>query len=88
MSVYPQLLFRLCKVRRLPIWMGSLADILALRVQDEEAIDSWAGLLQIYGGLYLPVIFALLFELNLDAFVSARINYEVRLWAIVGRARS
>ncbi|KIR53486.1 hypothetical protein I315_04079 [Cryptococcus gattii Ru294] len=39
-------------------------------------IPGWQGLLQAYGGLYLPVIFALLFELNLWAYVTARINYE------------
>lgn len=29
-----------------------------------------------YGALYLPVLFGILFELNLDAWVEARINYE------------
>lgn len=43
----------------------------------EEAIPAWNGLLIVYGSLYLPVIFAMLFELNLDAWVNARINYEV-----------
>jgi hypothetical protein len=40
-------------------------------------IPAWNGLLIVYGSLYLPVIFAMLFELNLDAWVNARINYEV-----------
>ena len=40
-------------------------------------IPAWDGLLQVYGGLFLPVIFALLFELNLAAFVANRINYGV-----------
>jgi hypothetical protein len=31
----------------------------------------------VYSAFYLPVIFALLFQLNLDAWVSMRINYEV-----------
>lgn len=35
-------------------------------------------MLQIYGGFYLTIIFALLFQLNLEAFVRSRINYEVR----------
>lgn len=48
----------------------------------EEEIPAWNGLLIVYGSLYLPVIFAMLFELNLDAWVNARINYEV------GRAMS
>lgn len=42
-----------------------------------DGLQAWNGLLQVYGALYLPVIFAMLFELNLDAWVSARINYEV-----------
>lgn len=33
------------------------------------------GLLQVYGTLFLPVLFGMLFELNLTAYVSARINY-------------
>lgn len=47
------------------------------RDETRREIPSWEGLLQAYGGLYLPVIFALLFELNLWAYVRARINYEV-----------
>jgi len=31
----------------------------------------------IYSAFYLPVIFVLLFQLNLDAWVKMRINYEV-----------
>lgn len=49
----------------------------ALNNQVHEDLPAWDGLLQVYGALFLPVIFALLFELNLDAWVSARINYEV-----------
>jgi hypothetical protein len=48
-----------------------------MHIRDETPGDVWNGLLQIYGGLFIPVIFCLLIELNLDAFVSARINYEV-----------
>ncbi|WVQ84502.1 hypothetical protein IAT38_006654 [Cryptococcus sp. DSM 104549] len=44
--------------------------------ETRRAIPAWEGLLQAYGGLFLPVIFAMLFELNLMAYVSARINYE------------
>lgn len=33
------------------------------------------GLLMVYATLFLPVIFGMLFELNLTAYVSARINY-------------
>jgi hypothetical protein len=36
------------------------------------------GLLQVYAAIFIPVIFAVIFELNLDAWVNARINYEVR----------
>lgn len=53
--------------------------IQACRDETRREIPSWEGLLQAYGGLYLPVIFALLFELNLRAYVRARINYEVGL---------
>lgn len=33
--------------------------------------------MQVYGAFYIPVLFAMLFELNLIAWVDARINYEV-----------
>ena len=49
----------------------------ACRSEIHEAIPAWDGLLQVYGALYLPVIFALLFQVNLEAWVRARINYEV-----------
>ncbi len=48
-----------------------------MKESTQERIPAWEGLLQVYGGLFLPVIFALLFELNLAAYVSSRINYEV-----------
>ena len=50
---------------------------LARQNETQLAIPASEALLQVYGALFLPVIFAMLFELNLDAFVSARINYEV-----------
>ena len=50
-----------------------------MSAESQASLPAWNGLLQVYGALYLPVIFALLFELNLDAWVSARINYEVCL---------
>lgn len=56
-----------------------VADMLATRNQVHDDLPAWDGLLQVYGALYLPVIFGLLFELNLDAWVSARINYEVSI---------
>ncbi|OXC70750.1 hypothetical protein AYX13_00732 [Cryptococcus neoformans] len=64
----------------LMLGIGLPAAIAALvesgRDETRREIPSWEGLLQAYGGLYLPVIFALLFELNLWAYVRARINYE------------
>jgi len=51
--------------------------ISALSAGIEAEIPAWNGLLLVYGSLYLPVVFAMLFELNLDAWVGARINYEV-----------
>ena len=50
----------------------------AMSAEIVNEIPAWNGLLIVYGSLYLPVIFAMLFELNLDAWVTARINYEVR----------
>lgn len=51
--------------------------MLAMSAGIEAEVPAWNGLLIVYGSLYLPVIFAMLFELNLDAWVNARINYEV-----------
>jgi hypothetical protein len=31
--------------------------------------------MQVYSALFLPVLFGMLFELNLSAYVAARINY-------------
>jgi hypothetical protein len=53
------------------------ALVKAMSAGIETEIPAWNGLLIVYGSLYLPVIFAMLFELNLDAWVNARINYEV-----------
>ncbi|KIR29217.1 hypothetical protein I309_01804 [Cryptococcus deuterogattii LA55] len=65
----------------LMLGIGLPAAIAALvesgRDETRREIPGWQGLLQAYGGLYLPVIFALLFELNLWAYVTARINYEI-----------
>ncbi|KAK8853230.1 hypothetical protein IAR55_003932 [Kwoniella newhampshirensis] len=58
----------------LPAAVAALAE--SSRAETRAAIPAWGGLLQVYGGLFLPVIFAMLFELNLAAYVSARINYE------------
>lgn len=48
----------------------------AFETPTREAIPAYAALLQIYGTCYIPVIFAMMFELNLIAWVQARINYE------------
>jgi hypothetical protein len=60
---------------------GKLQSRIWLRIANSAGIETevpaWNGLLLVYGSLYLPVIFAMLFELNLDAWVNARINYEV-----------
>ncbi|WWD19646.1 hypothetical protein CI109_104108 [Kwoniella shandongensis] len=58
----------------LPAAIAALAE--SSRAETRAAIPAWGGLLQVYGGLFLPVIFAMLFELNLAAYVAARINYE------------
>ncbi|KAK4685855.1 hypothetical protein P7C73_g4278, partial [Tremellales sp. Uapishka_1] len=56
-----------------PALMGLIE---ALQKHTHDDLLAWDGLLQVYGGLFLPIIFAMLFELNLNAFVNARINYE------------
>ncbi|WRT70222.1 uncharacterized protein IL334_007217 [Kwoniella shivajii] len=60
--------------------IGLPAAVLALvesgKPHVRAELPAWGGLLQVYGGLYLPVMFAMLFQLNLSAFVAARINYE------------
>ncbi|WWC91724.1 uncharacterized protein L201_006671 [Kwoniella dendrophila CBS 6074] len=62
------------------IGVGLPAAIFALvesgKSHVREEVPAWNGLLQVYGGLYIPIIFAMLFQLNLGAFVAARINYE------------
>lgn len=65
-----------------------LADVgLAVKEETEQYIPAWEGLLQVYGGLFLPVIFALLFELNLAAYVANRINYSVRHLGCLAESR-
>ncbi|GMK56353.1 hypothetical protein CspeluHIS016_0301930 [Cutaneotrichosporon spelunceum] len=60
--------------------LGLPAMILGIvKVFDQKTrqdIPAWGALLQMYGGLFIPVFFGLLFELNLCAWVEARINYE------------
>ncbi|ODN94664.1 hypothetical protein L198_04805 [Cryptococcus wingfieldii CBS 7118] len=58
----------------LPAFVAALVE--CDRQETRDAIPAWEGLLVCYGGLYLPVVFALLFEVNLLAYVNARINYE------------
>ena len=53
------------------------ADDAAVKDDTHRAIPPWDGLMQVYGALFLPVIFAILFELNLAAYVANRINYSV-----------
>jgi hypothetical protein len=52
-------------------------DEVAVKDDTHRLIPPWDGLLQVYGALFLPVIFAILFELNLAAYVANRINYSV-----------
>lgn len=47
----------------------------ALEHERREQIPEWAALLQVYAALSIPVIFALLFALNLIAWARARINF-------------
>lgn len=53
-----------------------LAIVKTFDPETRQAIPGYAALEQIYVGLYIPVIFAMLFEVNLMAYVAARINYE------------
>jgi hypothetical protein len=48
----------------------------AFHADTKRDIPAWAGLLQVYGAFYLPVIFGLLFFLNLEVWVRYRINYR------------
>ncbi|CAD6576022.1 MAG: hypothetical protein TREMPRED_001560 [Tremellales sp. Tagirdzhanova-0007] len=49
--------------------------VLACKAETREAIPAWNGLLQVYGALYLPVIFALLFQLNLEAWFVMELSH-------------
>lgn len=51
-------------------------DDVAFHADAHRVIPAWAGLLQVYGAFFLPVIFALLFFLNLEVWVRYRINYR------------
>jgi hypothetical protein len=53
-----------------------LAIVKSFDSDTRDEIPEWGALLQLYAGLYVPVFFGLLFELNLCAWVEARINYE------------
>jgi hypothetical protein len=69
----PATIFALVKGKlQLRIWLT-----IANSAEIQTELPAWNGLLLVYGSLYLPVIFVMLFELNLDAWVNARINYEV-----------
>lgn len=52
--------------------VGGLVE--AMKPEVEEQIPSWSALLRVYGALFLPTLFALLFGLNLAGFAYARIN--------------
>lgn len=46
----------------------------AMKPETQAEIPSYQALLRVYGALFLPVLFALLFGLNLAAFAHSRIN--------------
>ena len=46
-----------------------------LRDQTRRKFPQVEAILLVYSALFLPVLFGMLFELNLAAFVAARINY-------------
>jgi hypothetical protein len=48
----------------------------AFHADTRREIPAWGGLLQVYGAFFLPVIFALLFFLNLQVWARYRINYR------------
>lgn len=50
-------------------------------------IPYWQPLLQLFGGMFLPILFALLFYLNLLAWSAARINHVLIFELDVGLAR-
>ncbi|CDZ97259.1 Predicted small molecule transporter [Phaffia rhodozyma] len=41
-----------------------------------QAVPAWGPLLQVYAAMYLPVLFAMLFYLNLTVWSDSRINYQ------------
>ncbi|KAK0564716.1 Xenotropic and polytropic retrovirus receptor 1 [Tilletia horrida] len=47
----------------------------AQQEQTKREIPQWAGLLRVYGVLFIPALFALLFGLNLAAWRRTRVNY-------------
>ncbi|CAO1622096.1 unnamed protein product [Sympodiomycopsis kandeliae] len=52
--------------------VGGLVE--AMKDHTQARIPSYEALLRVYGALFLPVLFALLFGLNLAAFAHSRIN--------------
>jgi SPX domain protein involved in polyphosphate accumulation len=54
-----------------------LAIVKSFDPETRAALPAYQALLQIYAALYMPVIFSMLFELDLQAWIDVRINYEV-----------
>lgn len=52
-----------------------LAIVLALDPYRQRLLPQWNALLEVYATFFLPVLFGMLFQLNLSAYVAARINY-------------
>jgi hypothetical protein len=56
-------------------YANSTSSPTALRDETRLRFPQVEALLLVYSALFLPVLFGMLFELNLAAFVAARINY-------------
>lgn len=75
-STHYQTVFRSGTYIGLGLPAAVLAIVQSFHPDVRQQLPQWGALLCMYGGLYLPVLFGMLFELNLDAWVEARINYE------------
>lgn len=67
-----------CKVSTLSACskpMLNLPSLAGAHATTRAEIPYWAPLLQVFGGMFLPSLFALLFYLNLLAWSAARINH-------------
>ncbi|KAG0226777.1 hypothetical protein BGW42_003429 [Actinomortierella wolfii] len=67
---------------RIGIYMGLVAPLMVQAVQSafseetEREIPIWNSLLLVYGGLFITILFACLFGINMYVWTKSRINYK------------